>query len=440
MSDQVGRCWVPFVFVAFFFFFLGGARSGYSQVSSSRLAIEATPETLDYMGFHGGPAAGRWDKKNFHAFVVSASDEISPRYASFDLYSNPVPSEIHRYLSSKTPPDVFGAWVGGALRDYVERGQIAEISDLWARIEGDWIYPESLKRLATYRGKPYFLPQAVQWNPIWFRKEIFAKLELTPPKTWKDLLALCDRMHEAGVTPFACSVTGWSAPVLRWLTSLSLRLNGPSFHEQLSRGRIAFTDPRVRKIFEHWAELFTHHAFGPASHDYGAAVRDFVSGKAAMYNLGEWLFEAIPRKMTDEYDFFSFPEINPEVEKAEIVWVYGAFMTTEARPKKDAIALLEFLGGKESQTSMARRLTRVSGNLDVDSALYSELYQRGLKFVEDAGTIVQLFEFNTDPRFVAEVYPILVKFWGDQEVDDALSALESARKRVFTGSSEGSPR
>ena len=46
-----------------------------------------------------------------------------------------------------------------------------------------------------------------------------------------------------------------------WFTHINQRLNGPDFHEQLMRGEVSYTDPRVRSVFDHYAQLFEAQLF-----------------------------------------------------------------------------------------------------------------------------------------------------------------------------------
>ena len=273
---------------------------------------------------------------------------------------------------------------------------------------------------------------AIQWNPIWYRTDIFADLGLAPPDTWEEMLTACDTLHAAGLIPVAVSVTDWAPPMARWFSILNLRLNGAAFHESLMRGEERYDDPRVRAVFEHWAEMIEHNCFSEEFTTYGNAANQILNGEAAMYNLGEWLSEAYPDGMPDTFDFFTFPLLNPEVDQGEIIHVYGAYMWAEARNPIEARALLAYLGSADSQASIGETLNRLAAHRGVDPGIYSEVYQRGLTFIAEAENMTQLFEFNTDRIVAGNGLPLFEQFLRDPTaIDSVIAEFERQRQLAY---------
>ena len=48
-------------------------------------------------------------------------------------------------------------------------------------------FPESTMKLSTYDNKIYSLPLRANTQLLFYRKDIFKKLNIEPPKTWEDL-------------------------------------------------------------------------------------------------------------------------------------------------------------------------------------------------------------------------------------------------------------
>lgn len=396
-----------------------------------------TPEpagTLEYVANHGGQKAGDWDEQNMENYNA-LHPQLTIDYTRLNLYSNPVPTTLYRLVADSTPPDVMSGFVVGNLRAHVAQGQIADISDLWQEQGWDDAFPESVKEMVAIDGKQYFVPHAMQWNPIWYRTDIFDEVGLVPPETWEALLAACDTLHEAGYIPVAVSNTGWTPPIARWFTSINMRLNGPAFHEALMQGEERYDDPRLRQVFEHLVQLFQHNCFSEEQTGYQGASDQIFEGEAAMYNLGEWLSESDPEgKLPETLDFFSFPVINPDVPRGEIVHVYGAYMLAQADNPTAARDFLAYWGSVESQTSMVETLGRVAAHLEVDESLYNDVYQRGLEFVAEADHLTQLLEFNTDPQMAGTILSELERFWqdpGPENIDPTIEILEERRQLVY---------
>lgn len=387
---------------------------------------------LHYVSYYGGVPAGKWDMQNILEF--KKREDIKLSYDGNNFYQSPVPTNVEQRLTDANLPDVATGSIAGDYRRFIERGLLADISDLWQREGWDEVFPESFKEMGSYEGKQYFVPMAYQWNPIWYRKDIFDKHDLTPPESWDELLELCDRLNELGYTPFTISVQNWPPPMARWFTILNLRLNGPDFHEQVMRGNIPYTDDRIRNVFVHWRELFRNEAFADSSftNNYQAGIKAFTSGDAVMYNLGEWIFESPQvQKIEEKLDFFAFPKMSPDVKDAEIVHAYGAYMLKDSNPKPSE-TLLKWLASTESQESNAKINNRIVANRNVDQSLYSDVQKRISRYINGTEVLVPLLEVNTHPEFATKALSIFQEYWEHPEdIDVAMNKLEEARKEVF---------
>jgi ABC-type glycerol-3-phosphate transport system substrate-binding protein len=300
------------------------------------------------------------------------------------------------------------------------------------------VFPDTFKERVTFDGKQYFVPQAFQWNPVWYRSDIFTEVGLEIPQTWDELLTACDTLHAAGYIPFATANQGWTAPQARWFTTINLRLNGFTFHENLMAGREQYDDPRVRAVFEHWAELFDHNCFDPGTTNYNQAADQIFEGEAAMYNLGEWLSESYDEGFPDTIDFFRFPVINADLDPAdagEIVHLYGAYMLTTAEQPAETEQFLTYLGSQASQQSNVEAVGRVVSRLDIDASSLGPVYAKAIPFIEESANVTELFELNTDEVVAGKGLELFDKFWSDEaradNIDDYLAQLEAARVQVY---------
>ncbi|MGD8748723.1 MAG: extracellular solute-binding protein [Balneolaceae bacterium] len=395
--------------------------------------VPPSKDAFNYISFYGGIPAGKWDMENVAGFNRKHPD-LPVSYTGNNLYFRPIPGNTEETFNSSNPTDIATGFIGGYLTDFIRQGDITDISDLWNSNNWDEVFPKAFTRLSGYNGKQYFVPMAYQWNPVWYRKDIFDKHGLNPPKSWKELLSLCDRLNELGYAPFSISVQNWPPPVARWFSILDLRLNGPDFHQQVSQGEVSFKNERIRNVFEHWQTLFRHHAFPDSSYTYNYTngIQAFTSGKAVMYNLGEWLFESLNEEQAKELDFFVFPPMKPGIPSAEIVHVYGAYMTNRSTHPAGARAMLAYLGSRSSQQSNVTANHRIVANSRVDSSLYTPVQRRIIKQMNHTDQLVPLFEFSTKPAFGRKALRIFQEFWKDPEdIDGTLVKLEKARREVF---------
>lgn len=407
---------------------------GESQIQVLRHFNQSDEPKLTYVADFGGSPAGQWDVEHLAAFQEKQG-HIDINYQSNDFYRAPVPFFVHERFKPGQAPDVASGFVKGVYRDYIAEGRLVDLSELWDEQGWDEAFPASIKKAVSYEGKPYFVPITFQWNPIWYRTDVFEKLGLTPPETWDELLTLCETLHEAGYVPFTVSAQGWVPPVARWFAILTLRLHGPDFYEVVMKGEIAWTDARVKEVFEHWQALFDHHAFaaGSANNGWGTAVQDLATANAAMWNIGEWMFEASALEAkADSLDFFPMPPINPAMPKAELFHLYGAHQLTGSPNPENAEAFLQSIGSEAVQRSNHTTLT---SRTPAHQGAYDQLspsQKRQYDYIRTVDHLAPLFEFNTHPEMAQAAFNQFLAFWRNpSEIDPVLQKLEEARQNVF---------
>ena len=390
---------------------------------------------LTYYSYHGGSMAGWWDTENIVNFkLVKNLSDI--QYRNFDIYSTPVPKTVDRLFEDADKVDVSGIFNGWVYRKHIDSGEIVALDSLWESEHWDRIFPESIKKAITHNDKKYLVPQAFQFNPIYYRKSVFDSLGIKPPRTWDDLLTICDKIHQSGLIPFTISAKGWPPPVARWFTILNLRINGLEFHKALMNGDEAWTDKRVKSVFEHWKQLFDHHAFakGSEQNSWNMGSQEFYSGKAVMYNIGEWIFENSNKdEIINDVDFFTIPVINETVENAEIFHLYGTMLLKKGEKKELPNEFLKFVASKESQKhNLSMLQTRTPSNIELYNEL-SELQKKQYDYIKNVKHLVPLFEFNSHQEFIEFTLEKFLEFWKDQsQIDKILIEIEQKKVQFFS--------
>ncbi len=84
---------------------------------------------------------------------------------------------------------------------YAAQGKIQPLDDLFAKYADKYklndLSPEMRKGM-SYNGKLYGLPMQAQTQVLAYRKDIFDKLGLTPPKTFEELRTVSKKIQDAG--------------------------------------------------------------------------------------------------------------------------------------------------------------------------------------------------------------------------------------------------
>jgi len=98
-------------------------------------------------------------------------------------------------------------------------------------------------------------------------------------------------------------------------------IHGYDVHNDLTAGKIKYTDPRIVDVFNKWKELVEPGYFieNHATMSWQDALAPFVNGEAAMYVMGNFAVAAMRDAglTDDQIDYFPFPEITPGIPRAE---------------------------------------------------------------------------------------------------------------------------
>lgn len=126
--------------------------------------------------------------------------EIEVTYMSTD----DIKSNCKIAASSGTLPDMWYNWGGINSGYYIENGLCKDLTEYAAANNwSDKYLGAALNICSGPDGKIYCQPQNVSAVMVWYRKDIFEKCGVEVPTTFEELEAVCDKLLENGVVPFA---------------------------------------------------------------------------------------------------------------------------------------------------------------------------------------------------------------------------------------------
>lgn len=360
----------------------------------------------------------------------TANPDIKVKWNNFDHEG--YKSAIRNFLTADAP-DVVAWYAGNRMEPFVKAGLFEDVSDVWK----DNGLDEQLKSASasmTIDGKKWGVPYTYyQWG-IYYRKDIFAEQGITPPKTWAELLAACEKLKAAGVTPFTIgSKALW--PTAGWFDYLDLRVNGYEFHMELTSGKIPYTDPRVKAVFEKWAELVKPGYFiaNHAAIDWQDAVPQLVQGKAAMYLMGNFAVATMKNGglKEEQIGFMPFPQITPDLPVSEEAPTDTFHIPKGAKNKEDAKKFLAYLASPAVQTKMNETL----GQLPVNNKATrpSDVFlQAGFDMLSNAHALAQFYDRDAPAEMAKAGMEGFQEFMvKPDKVDAILQRLDKVRARVY---------
>jgi ABC-type glycerol-3-phosphate transport system substrate-binding protein len=389
------------------------------------------PEYITYNSYNGDPAP-----RAFEAKVVQMWNDqnpLMPVQASTIAHED-FKQAIRAYLVADPAPDVLTWFAGNRARFFIDKGLIADISDVFADNGFNDTYAPGFIALASVEGKQYFLPTAYYWWAVYYRPSLFEKAGIAKaPETWDEFLGACDALNAVGITPITIGTNmPWTAAA--WFDYLDMRINGPEFHVNLMLLKESYTDERVKKVFEYWKQLFDHKCFieDAAAYAWQDAVSFMVDETAGMYLMGQFIVDSYPDELENDLDFFRFPVIDPAMPIGEDAPTDGFFMAAQARNLDGGKQFLAFLGSKEVQQMAFEELGRLPTRTDVDISQASPATQKGIALIQGADYVAQFYDRDTTPAMAEAGMEGFSRFWDDpSQIDQILADLEAERLRIL---------
>ena len=279
------------------------------------------------------------------------------------------------------PPDIAIPAEVGLFKRFAAQGKLTPLS----RCEGleslvREQYPKDFVDLGTVNGTLYgFFMKADTKATVWYNPKLFNEKgvqPLTASSKFADLVALSEKLKDAGITPWSMGVeagaaSGW--PGGDWVQQILLNESGPDVYNGVIEGSIRFSDPRVKDAWQKFGQIV--HAQGfvlggtiavNATNFKDSAYPPFQAPpKAAMVYLGGFasgfIKDQFPHlKANQDYDFFPFPG-GGVTGGANIVYAFNSDAAT--------CSLLRNLASADAQKIWVKQggFTSVNKNVDLDS-------------------------------------------------------------------------
>lgn len=335
-------------------------------------------------------------------------------------------------------PDVISYWAGARTRFLIDSGSLAPLDNLWQRGRYDSLLPEALVDSATlYNGHRYLVPFGYHAAGFFYNPQVFRAAGIsTPPRTWPEFLAVCERLKQNGIKPLALGAKNrW--PAQFWFDYLLLRTAGPEFRQQLMNGKASYTDPRVVKVMERWLQLLQkdYFASGLDTDDWNDAADLVAEGDAAMTLMGTWVggyWGSKNMQSGSDYDFFPFPEIDPAQKRAVVGPVDGMVIAAGGN-RVVAEKLVNFLfTDLQVQEGWAKAQGALSPNRQISPSIYNPVMSKVLQEVNTADIFTFSYDLATTPPMAEQGLSMFRQFLENPaRFPEYLQETQSAAEQIF---------
>jgi N-acetylglucosamine transport system substrate-binding protein len=315
-------------------------------------------------------------------FYQAAASEYAKAHSGIKVTVDGDPKiweKLRPRLVSGTPPDLmFPGW-GLDHWALVEDGGLLQLDDALsgkpAEGDGTWrdTFEPALLKLGQQDGKQYVMPYYFNVWGMWYLPDLFAKNGWTVPKSYDDLLALCEKIKAKGIAPITFQgqypyymLQGMFLP---WVQDLG-GMKAVDDLQNLTPG--AWKSDAVLKVAAMIKELKDKGDFqqGAVGLSHTESQTAFVNGKAAMIPCGTWLQSEMAKTMPPgtKLAYFNTPAPSGSGDATAVCIDIEPWMVpAKAKNQAGAIDLFKYMTSKSVATKFVEQkgtLMAVKGSAD----------------------------------------------------------------------------
>jgi glucose/mannose transport system substrate-binding protein len=194
-------------------------------------------------------------------------------------------------LAANRPPDLYQENAYNLAAVMAKNpGSLLPLTELF-RSEGlfDAVVPEVINDV-TLDGEIYSMPVNIhRENALHYNVEIFTELGLDVPTTLEELLATCETLKQAGITPLATSYQGWIQRVM--FNSIAAASLGPSAFQSYFLGQSELDETAMGAAIDVLDNILTSYVNDSATDPefrWTDAADLLLNKQAAMFIHGDW--------------------------------------------------------------------------------------------------------------------------------------------------------
>lgn len=222
--------------------------------------------------------------------------------------------------------------------------------------------------LDTFRseGRVWSIPSALTGWTFWYDARLFRERGWSPPETWTEFTALCERIKEAGLAPVAFqgkySTYAWTCYI-----ALTQRIGGVEAINRMNRMEEgAFSQETAVEAARLLQDMAVRHfQRGAMAMTHTESQLQFINGHAAFVWCGFWLENEQKGDFPPGFELrcLNVPAVEGGRGNPESLFGFGGesiFVPADARHPEAAIAFTRYLVSLEQAPDMAASIGVIS--------------------------------------------------------------------------------
>ncbi|WP_207646322.1 extracellular solute-binding protein [Cellulosilyticum sp. I15G10I2] len=383
--------------------------------------------------------------------IMDSIKRFEDQYPEFQVDVTVMSNDAYKHYlkirsATKEMPDVFSTWAGGSLKELVNTQFIVNLRDYMMQDQYLDRFMDKAIEMVDYEDGIWAVPvENVTLSLVIYNKDIFSKLQLSPPETYEEFLEVIKVLRSQHIIPLAlANRTGW--PGSMYYMYFVDRIGGSEvFKNAIERANhYTFEDAAFVEAGYKIQELIAKNAFPEGfnwlDEDNGDARSLIYNEEAAMILTGTWFLSKLngaKPELLEKLDVFPFPVIEEgRGSKDHYVGSVGdnfySIASSCAYPD-EAFKLIQFL---IDDTAVQKRIE--AGRIPpIKNTSYKEpLFQKIYTMIQNAPYVQFWYDQYLPPR-LGEVHNMLMKELFDGEEPEIIARkMEHAVRRYYLDNDE----
>lgn len=335
-------------------------------------------------------------------------------------------------LLSGNPPDVWQTFPGGALRAYVDQGQVADLSGLYGQRGLAAVLPEVIRDGLTVDGKLYGVPtSAHRGNMLFYNTALLAKAGVAEPgagylpPTFLDDLAKLDK---AGITPLCLGAKDPFTTTALFENTL-LSVVGADGWRRIAEDRFQWNSDSVAEALRRFGQILDYADPQAVALTWDAATKKLADGECAFETLNDSAFgELVSAGAIDGKTFGAVPYPGTDGTYVAVVDTFvGARQSENARKASEFLAVL---GSPDTQLAFSKAKGSVPIRTDVDVSSLTPYQQSAAKALRSRMVLWSIVHGEAmHPQFQQGFYDAVATYVRSRDAKAFHTTLTDAMRR-----------
>lgn len=330
-------------------------------------------------------------------------------------------------LQNGEPPATFQAHAGAELTDYINAGQIEDLTDLYEEKGWNERFPEGLLDRLTQDGGIYSVPSNIhRANVLWANPAVLEKAGIEADKSYDSLdawIADLKKIKAKGIIPLSIA-TDWTQVHL--LETVLLADLGAEAYNGLWDGATDWGGSEVEAALADYNTLLSLTNTDRQGLDWPDATQLVIDGQAAFNVMGDWAEAAFQEQgKTLGTDYTATPV--PGTDGVFDFLADSFTMPVDGPNPEGTEAWLDTIASDEGQVAFNKAKGSIPASTTADTADFGEYQQTAIKSWSEDEIVSSLAHgAATSVNWLTDITSAVAKFGSKNDVTELQEGLVEA--------------